>query len=107
MTALAHRRSGDGVTAEREFAALVQRYPSDLEVLTQYGEAVFHEGPRHRQSLSAALEPLDRVARLEPKNVAAQVHLARLYALYDSLDALRRLADQFAVVAPGILRHWH
>lgn len=100
MAALAIRRNGDGAAAERAFAALVQQYPSDLEVLTQYGEAVFHEGPRHRQALSAALEPLQRVVELEPRNVAAQVHLARLYALYDSLDALRRLADQFAVLAP-------
>jgi tetratricopeptide (TPR) repeat protein len=100
MKALAIRRNGDGPAAHRAFEALAQRYPSDLEVLTQFGEAVFHEGPRYGESLAAAIEPLRRVTELEPRNLGAQVHLARLYALFDSIDGLRRVADAFAEMAP-------
>jgi len=100
LEALALRRNGDGAGAHRAFEALAQRYPSDLEVLAQYGETVFHEGPRYGQSLSAAIEPFRRVTDLEPRNLGAQLHLARLLALYDSVEVLREIADHFAAVAP-------
>jgi tetratricopeptide (TPR) repeat protein len=100
MEALVLRRNGDGAGAHRAFEALAQRYPSDLEVLTQFGETVFHEGPRYGQSLTAAIEPFRRVSELEPRNLGAQLHLARLMALYDSVDVLRDIADHFATIAP-------
>jgi serine/threonine protein kinase/tetratricopeptide (TPR) repeat protein len=95
LQALQLRRNGRVAEAESAFRTIVHDYPSDVEAWVQLGEAIFHDTSRRGGSTLEAIEPFSKAVALEPTNVMAQVHVARLYALFDSVDALRRTADFF------------
>jgi len=61
---------------------------------------LFHDNPRRGRSLTEARDPFHRAVVLEPANLIAQIHLARIQALQDSVDALRATAAFLAEVAP-------
>lgn len=86
--------------AESAFEAHLHAFPNDVEALVQYGETLFHDVGRTGRSSSESIAPFRRALELEPNNGIALVHLARLYALVDSVSALERLVDRMNEVAP-------
>jgi len=94
------RRNGRSAEAVQIFRSILHRRPDDVEALVQLGEALFHEGPRTGHSVMESMEPLRRAAEIEPTNLVAHIHLARLYALADSIDALQRTVDAVLRNAP-------
>ena len=66
----------------------------------QLGEVLFHDNPRRGRSLVEAIDPFRRATALEPGNLIARIHLARLEALADSVEALRATAAFLAEAAP-------
>jgi tRNA A-37 threonylcarbamoyl transferase component Bud32/tetratricopeptide (TPR) repeat protein len=95
IQALQLRRNGRVEEAEQQFRALVHDYPDNVEAWVQLGEAIFHDTSRRGGSTLDAIAPFSRAVELEPANLIARLHVARLYALYDSVDALSRTADFF------------
>jgi tRNA A-37 threonylcarbamoyl transferase component Bud32/tetratricopeptide (TPR) repeat protein len=100
IQALQLRRNGRVEAAEQEFRAIVHDYPNDVEAWVQLGEAIFHDTSRRGGSTLDAIAPFSKAVELEPANLIAQLHVARLYALYDSTEALSRTADFFRDYAP-------
>ena len=100
VTALRFRRHGNSIEAEKIYRAILHQYPDEVEGLVQLGEVLFHENPRTGRSMIEAMEPFRHAAELEPGNLIAQIHLARLYALADSVEAVERIADHLGEVAP-------
>ncbi len=100
IQALQLRRNGRVEEAEQQFRAIVHDYPTDVEAWVQLGEAIFHDTSRRGGSTLEAIAPFSRAVELEPANLIAQLHVARLYALYDSVDALSRTAGFFKAFAP-------
>jgi tetratricopeptide (TPR) repeat protein len=94
------RRHGRNSEAEQAYRAHLQRYPDEVEALVQLGEIMFHDNPRHGRPMGEAIEPFRRATELEPANLLAHIHLARLMALYDSIPALTVIAEYLAEVAP-------
>jgi len=94
LQALLAGRHGDPLDAERRFRAIVGTYPDDLEAWIQLGEVLFHYGPLLGRPSAQSREAFSRVLQLDPGNVAAVVHLARIAATeanrveLDSLVAL-------------------
>jgi tetratricopeptide (TPR) repeat protein len=85
--------------AEQVFRTVVHNHPDDVEAWVQLGEAIFHDASRRGGSTLQAIAPFSHAVQLEPSNLMARVHVARLYALFDSLDALSRAAEYFSQVA--------
>jgi len=100
LAALQLRRHGENTRAEQAYRAQLHQYPDDIEALVQLGEDLFHDNPRRGRSLVEAMEPFRRATLLEPANLIAQIHLARIAALADSVVALRATAAFLAEVAP-------
>ena len=100
IAALSMRRKGDSTGAEQAYRSVLHQYPDDIEALIQLAEILFHDGPRRGRSILESLEPFQHVARLEPNNFAAQLHLARLFALGDSVEALQDIADLMQQASP-------
>lgn len=95
LRALQLRRTGRIDEAEAAFRTIVHDHPNDVEAWVQLGESIFHDTSRRGGSTLEAIEPFSKAIELEPTNVMAQVHVARLYALFDSTEALSRTADYF------------
>jgi TolB-like protein len=100
VTAMRLRRYGKVAEAEQAFRAILHQYPDDVEGLVQLGELYFHDNPRQGRSIGESVEPFERARRLEPLNPIPELHLARIYALHDSIDEVRTLAEALADVAP-------
>ena len=73
-------RRGDAIDAERRYRAILGTYPDDLEAWIQLGEVLFHFGPLLGRGIERSREAFERVLVLDPENVAAVVHLARVAA---------------------------
>jgi len=99
VTALRLRRHGNSAEAERIYRTILHQYPDEVEALVQLGEILFHENPRVGRQMTEAVEPFQRAADLEPNNLIAQIHLARIYAITDNIDALVRIADHLKLIA--------
>jgi Flp pilus assembly protein TadD len=96
LQALQLRRNGRVEEAEQVFRTVVHNHPDDVEAWVQLGEAIFHDTSRRGGSTLEAVAPFSRAVELEPANLMARVHVARLYALFDSVDALSRAAEFFS-----------
>lgn len=94
------RRYGRVVDSEQAYRALLHQYPDDVEALIQLGELYFHDNPRRGRSIRESMEPFRRALELEPANPIAQVHVARVYALSDSLPLLGEASDLLQRLAP-------
>jgi tetratricopeptide (TPR) repeat protein len=75
-------------------------YPDDVEALVQFGETLFHDHQRRGRSIQESMVPFQRVLQLEPGNLIALIHLARLYAITDSTEKLAETAQILAEIAP-------
>ncbi|MCL7927911.1 MAG: hypothetical protein M8841_09010, partial [marine benthic group bacterium] len=100
LNGLRLRRNGKVVEAEQAFRRQLHVFPDDVEALVQFGEVLFHDHHRRGRSMMESLAPFERALELEPANLIALTHLARLYAISDSIDALERTARLIAEVAP-------
>ncbi len=99
LAALQLRRRGENTEAEQAYRALLHQHPDEVEALVQLGEVLFHDNPRRGRSLTEAIDPFQRATELEPWNLVAQIHLARLQALTGRVDELTRTATFLAEVA--------
>lgn len=81
VAAAAARVEGDIATAERAFAELTLAYPDDAEAWFGLGEAQFHLNASRGRPVAEAREAFLKVVELDPRNVEALVHLARIDAL--------------------------
>ena len=89
-------RDGDEAEAERMFRRLAEEQASDREAWYQFAELTYHAGPLLGRSIDDAMDPWRRVLALDPGNVAALVHVARLEARRGetgSLDALESMRN--------------
>lgn len=100
VEALWLRRYGRITDSEQAYRALLHQYPDDVEALIQLGELYFHDNPRRGRALLESMEPFRRALALEPANPIAQVHLARVYALSDSLHLLEEASELLQRLAP-------
>lgn len=101
LEAVALRRNGRVDEAEQAFRTLLHNNPDDVEALVQYGELLFHDVARKGRPTMAASAPFARAIELEPRNLIARVHIARLYALDGSVDRLRETGAYLREVAPA------
>ncbi|UCD23701.1 MAG: hypothetical protein JSW51_11795, partial [Gemmatimonadota bacterium] len=90
----------DAVAAERLYRAIVGTYPTDVEAWSQLGELILHWGPRYGQPLEAAREPWIRLLGLEPGRPDALIHLARIEAAANDVEALDLLVRRATELAP-------
>ncbi len=100
LNALRLRRNGRVVEAEQAFRTQLHVYPDDVEALVQFGETLFHDIERRGRSIQESMVPFERALQLEPGNLIALIHLARLYAISDSTDQLAETARVLAEIAP-------
>jgi len=100
VEALRLRRNGRIEESEQAFRALLHADPDDLEALVQYGELLFHDVGRRGRSTMESIPVFRRAVEIEPANLIAHLHLARLYALADSTDRLEETAEILAEQAP-------
>ena len=100
LNALRLRRNGRIVEAEQAFRTQIHVYPDDVEALVQFGESLFHDHQRRGRSIQESMVPFQRVLQLEPGNLIALIHLARLYAISDSTEKLAETAQILAEIAP-------
>ncbi len=100
LNGLRLRRNGRVVEAEQAFRTQLHVFPDDVEALVQFGEVLFHDHHRRGRSLLESVAPFERALELEPTNLIALTHLARLYAISDSIERLERTALRIAEVAP-------
>lgn len=100
LNALRLRRNGRVVEAEKAFRTQLHVYPDDVEALVQLGEALFHDQERRGRSILESAAPFERALQLEPTNLIALIHLARVYALTESTEKLEQTARILAEVAP-------
>ncbi len=95
LTALRTRRYGNSDEAERLYRTHLQRWPDEVEAMVQLGEILFHDGPRRGRSMAEATPVYERALELEPLNVDARVHLARLHALNGEIERLATVVARF------------
>ncbi len=100
LNALRLRRNGRVVEAEKAFRTQLHVYPDDVEALVQLGEALFHDQERRGRSIMESAVPFERALQLEPTNLIALIHLARVYALTESTEKLAETARILAEIAP-------
>jgi serine/threonine-protein kinase len=87
---LALRRGAAG-EAELLYEGVLFSYPEDVEAWYQLAESQFHYGPVRGRSISESRRAFERVIELDPENVMAIFHLARVAARereYPRLDSL-------------------
>ncbi len=81
--------------AERTYRALTAAYPDHVEAWLMLGETYFHYNWLHGEPPAEAWAPLERVLALDPGNVHALIHLARLAALEGRTALLDSLVEGF------------
>ena len=100
LNGLRLRRNGRVVEAEQAFRAQLHVFPDDVEALVQFGEVLFHDHHRRGRSMMESLGPFERALELEPTNLIALTHLARLYAISDSIEQLESTTRRISGIAP-------
>ncbi len=97
----AHSAWQDGQTAaaERLYRQVAAQYAGDAEAAFGLGEVLFHGNPLRGRSFAEARAPFEQVVGLEPDNLEAMIHLARI-AYFDgrtsAADSLERRARLIA-----------
>ena len=92
---------GQGDRAEQIYRTVVTERPNDGEAWYRLGEVLFHYGPTYGRTLVEARQAFERLHQLEPGNLEALVHLARIAAhdrAFAHLDAL--IAEVRSLGAP-------
>ncbi len=96
-------RRGAFNEALTRYQAIISTYPEDLEAWIQLGELEFHFGPWRARSVSQSRGTWERVLALDPSQIAARVHLARIAAVEGRPAAVDTLVRQILSLhnAPG------
>ncbi len=99
IAAFLDQQAGRLTSAEQRWNYQLQRYPDEVKALLQLGNIYYAANPRRGRPIEQSRSYFERVLALEPDNVSAVHHLARLDAaagLVDSLgeqvNALNRVA---------------
>lgn len=100
LNALHLRRNGRVNEGEQALRTQLHVYPDDVEALVQLGEALFHDHQRSGRSIMESRVPFERALQLEPGNLIALIHLARLYALSGSTEKLAETTRALTEYAP-------
>jgi tetratricopeptide (TPR) repeat protein len=77
--------------AERQYRAILVRYPDELEAWYRLAEVIFHQNPITGRPVADSRIPFERLLALDPTNRPALQHLARIAALEGRADALDSL----------------
>ena len=93
-------RGGDVAAAETLYRALVRTYPDEIEAWSQLGEVLSHYRFQTGLSLTASREAWERVLALEPDNVSALWHLARVAAAEGEREELDRIMERLLPITP-------
>ena len=101
LTALLAWQSGNAELAESLYRTIVGSNRENLEAWFQLGEVLFHYGPLHGKSISAAREAFETVIDLEPDHVPSLWHLARIAALEGRDIELKTIANHIRQIQPG------
>jgi DNA-binding SARP family transcriptional activator/tetratricopeptide (TPR) repeat protein len=88
-------------SAEGLYEAVLSRYPDEVEAWLQLAEIRFHWRPVHGVPARHAASAFERALRLEPDNVQAMIHLARLAAMDRDRDRFELLAGRLRRAGPG------
>ncbi|MEE9576398.1 MAG: tetratricopeptide repeat protein, partial [Gemmatimonadota bacterium] len=94
-------RRGDAEEAERLYRGTLAAYPEDVEAWFQLGEVLFHYGPLRGHSLAASKSAWERVLELEPGDVNARIHLARIAAKAEEQEELDEVVAAVLVLSRG------
>ncbi len=81
LEAMHSGRRGAFDEARARYGAIIATYPEDLEAWIQLAELEFHFGPWRAHSVSRSRPAWERVLALDPSQIAARVHLARIAAI--------------------------
>ena len=95
------QQSGRLASAEQRWIAHLQRYPDEVKALLQLGMLYNRANPRWGRPVEQSRRYFERVLALEPENVPALHHLARLDVAAGLVDSLPGRAAALARVAPG------
>ena len=91
-------RAGRAVEAEREYRAILARYPDDVDAWFQLAEIQFHHGPLLGHSLSESEEAWRKVLLYEPRNLFAVTHLGRIAVVRGRVASIDSLLAPFSPV---------
>jgi DNA-binding SARP family transcriptional activator/tetratricopeptide (TPR) repeat protein len=101
LDALLAARRGDAELAEYLFREVITVEPLNLEAWLQLAEVQFHYGPLAGRPARESKRAWQVVLELEPDNVSARYHLARILALEEDWSALSELTAATSAIAPG------
>jgi DNA-binding SARP family transcriptional activator/tetratricopeptide (TPR) repeat protein len=100
LDALLAARRGDAERAEFLYRQTVTIDPFNVEAWLQLGEVQFHYGPVSGRPVRESKRAWEAVLDLEPDNIAARYHLARILAAEGDRRALSRLTAATAAISP-------
>jgi DNA-binding SARP family transcriptional activator/TolB-like protein len=101
VEALLAARRGLPDEAEFVYRQILVREPANVEAWTQLGEVQFHYGPLQGRPLAGSSRAWQHVLELEPDNISARYHLARIQALQGDWRGVARHAARSAALAPA------
>jgi DNA-binding SARP family transcriptional activator/tetratricopeptide (TPR) repeat protein len=101
MDALVSARRGLPDQAEFVYRQILVREPANVEAWTQLGEVQFHYGPLQGRPVGASLRAWQNVLQLDPNNISARYHLARIQALRGDWRGVAGHAARSATLSPG------
>ncbi|MGH7630284.1 MAG: protein kinase domain-containing protein [Gemmatimonadales bacterium] len=103
LEAMRSGRRGAFDEALTRYQAIISTYPEDVEAWIQLAELQFHFGPWRAQSASESRPAWERVLALDPSQIAARVHLARIAAIEGRSGAVDTLVREILALhsAPG------
>jgi serine/threonine-protein kinase len=81
LEAMRSGRRGAFDEALARYRAIIATYPEDLEAWIQLAELEFHFGPWRARSAGESRPAWERVLALDPGQISARVHLARIAAM--------------------------
>ena len=81
LDAFGQWRAGNALQADRDYRAILARYPDDVDAWFQLGEIQFHHGPLLGRAMDTSEEAWRKVLSYEPGNLFAITHLARIAAV--------------------------
>jgi DNA-binding SARP family transcriptional activator/tetratricopeptide (TPR) repeat protein len=94
LVAFLARQRGNVVEAERRYADLTTDYPLNGEAWSGLAETRFHFTPLVGVPATEARAAFERVTSLDPSNVSAYLHVARILSLQGDVSGARRLVGR-------------
>jgi serine/threonine-protein kinase len=91
---------GEVASAESLYNTITGTYPGDVEAWFHLGDLLFHSNPLRGRSAVEARDPFERVLRLDPDHVGAQVHLVRIAGIAGRTDEMLARIEQVLRASP-------